>query len=89
MNSYLTVRGNDTSEISDEYYLLEYSDWTYDSMDNTFNNVGKMKDKPQNMVVMKDGMITKYHFKDTIGMQFGLNYISKEEKQKITEAYHK
>lgn len=38
---------------------------------------------------MKDGMITQYVFKDQVGVDIELLFIGKEEKQKITEAYHK
>ena len=85
----LTIGGNNTSEINGEYYLLEYSDWTYDSRDNIFNKVEKLADKPKDIVVMKDGVITKHYLEYTIGIQLGLKFVSKEEKQKIMEAYHK
>ena len=85
----LTIDGNNTSEINGEYYLLEYSDWTYNSKDNIFNKVEKLADKPKDIVVMKDGVITKHHLEDTIGIQLGIKFVSKEEKQKIMEAYHK
>ncbi len=85
----LTIDGNNTSEINGEYYLLEYSDWTYNSKDNIFNKVEKLADKPKDIVVMKDGVITKHHLKDTIGIKLGIKFVSKEEKQKIMEAYHK
>lgn len=38
---------------------------------------------------MKDGVITKHHFENKIGIQLGLKFVSKEEKLRITETYHK
>ena len=67
--------------MSGEYYLLEYSDWNFEN--------DELKDKPKDIVVMKDGVITKHHFEDTIGIQLGIKFVSKEEKQRITETYHK
>lgn len=75
--------------MSGEYYLLEFADWNHESHINLFDKNNEFRDKPKDIVVMKDGVITKHHFENTIGMQFGLKFVSKEEKQKITEAYHK
>lgn len=75
--------------MSGEYFLLEFADWNHESHINLFDKNNEFRDKPKDIVVMKDGVITKHHFENTIGMQFGLKFVSKEEKQKITEAYHK
>ena len=75
--------------MSEEYYLLEFADWNFENTTDLFYKNNELKDKPKDIVVMKDGVITKHHFEDTIGMQLGIKFVSKEEKQKITEAYHK
>ena len=75
--------------MSGEYYLLEYSDWNFESSTDLFDKNDELKDKPKDIVVMKDGVITKHHFENKIGIQLGLKFVSKEEKQRITEAYHK
>ena len=75
--------------MSGEYYLLEYSDWNFESHTDLFDKKEELKDKPKDIVVMKDGVITKHHFENKIGIQLGLKFVSKEEKQRITEAYHK
>ena len=75
--------------MSGEYYLLEFADWNFESLTDLFDKNDELKDKPKDIVVMKDGVITKHHFEDTIGIQLGIKFVSKEEKQKITEAYHK
>lgn len=75
--------------MSGEYYLLEYSDWNFENTTDLFDKNDELKDKPKDIVVMKDGVITKHHLEDTIGIQLGLKFVSKEEKQRITEAYHK
>ena len=75
--------------MSGEYYLLEFADWNFESLTDLFDKNDELKDKPKDIVVMKDGVITKHHFEDTIGIQLGIKFVSKEEKQKIMEAYHK
>ena len=75
--------------MSGEYYLLEYSDWNFETTIDLVEKNNELRDKPKDIIVMKDGVITKHHFEDTIGLQLGLKFVSKEEKQKITEAYHK
>ncbi len=75
--------------MSGEYYLLEFADWNFENTTDLFDKNDELKDKPKEIVVMKDGVITKHHFEKSIGTQLGIKFISKEEKQKITEAYHK
>ena len=75
--------------MSGEYYLLEFADWKFESPTDLFDKNDELKDKPKDIVVMKDGVITKHHFENKIGIQLGLKFVSKEEKQRITEAYHK
>ena len=75
--------------MSGEYYLLEYSDWNFESSTDLFDKNDELKDKPKDIVVMKDGVITKHHFENKIGIQLGLKFVSKEEKLRITETYHK
>lgn len=75
--------------MSGEYYLLEFSNWTLDSKENILDEIERLHDKSKTFVVMKDGMITQYVFKDQVGVDIELLFIGKEEKQKITEAYHK
>ncbi|MEJ8768598.1 DUF2225 domain-containing protein [Prevotella sp. HCN-7019] len=75
--------------MSGEYYLLEFADWNHKSPTDLFDKNNELKDKSKDIVVMKDGVITKHHFENKIGMQLGLKFVSKEEKQKITEAYNK
>ena len=75
--------------MSGEYYLLEFVDWKFESPTDLFDKNDELKDKPKDIVVMKDGVIAKHHLEDTIGIRLGFKFVSKEEKQKITEAYHK
>ena len=76
-------------DMSGEYYLLECSDWNFECPTDLFDKNDELKDMPKDIVVMKDGVITKHHFEKSIGAQLGLKFVSKEEKQKITETYHK
>ena len=69
--------------------MLELEDWNFENTTDLFDKNDELIDKPKDIVVMKDGVITKHHLEDTIGIQLGIKFVSKEEKQKITEAYHK
>lgn len=75
--------------MSGEYYLLEYEDWNQDAASSVFDKDKKLKGKPKTIVVMKDGVISKHNFEDTIGVQFGLKFVTKAVKAKITAAYNK
>jgi tetratricopeptide (TPR) repeat protein len=72
-----------------EYNLLEFSDWNQDSNTSLFDKNEELRGKPKDIVVMKDGVISRHHFENTIGVQFGIKPISKEERKKIDEAYKK
>ncbi len=75
--------------MSGVYYLLEYEDWNQEVVTSLSVTVEEFKGKPQTIVVMKDGVISKHYFENTIGVQFGLEIVGKEEKARITEAYNK
>ena len=74
--------------MSGQYYLLEFGDWNFLSTKNLFDKNTELQGKPKDIVVMKDGAITKYHFEDKIGCQIGIKYVGKEEKQHIVELYN-
>ena len=75
--------------MSGQYYLLEYEAWSIYSIENLFEKNVSMRGKPKDIVVMKDGMISKHHFEDQIGGRISLKYVGKEEKQRIVDAYEK
>lgn len=75
--------------LSGEYYFLEVEDWTFDSTNSLLDKLVELQGKPKTIVLMKDGVISKHHFKDAFGAEMGLKYITKEEKAQITEAYNK
>jgi len=71
------------------YYLLQYSGWGMDSAKNIFAEKKEQQSKPNDMVVMNNGVITKYHLSNLRGCEFGLKYIGKEEKLHLDKAYNK
>ena len=75
--------------MSGQYYLLEFGDWNVLSTKNLFEKNKELQGKPKDIVVMKDGVITKYHFEDKIGCQIEMKYVGKEEKRRIVESYNK
>ena len=75
-----------------ESVVLEFADWTIESENNIpdfglFGEYVSMKDEPKTLVVMKDGIISQYHFENAIGVQLGYKYVGEQEKQRILNAY--
>lgn len=75
--------------MSGEYYLLEYEDWDQEAASSLFDKNVELRGKPKTIVVMKDGVISKHYFENTIGAQLKLKFVSKDEKAQITAAYNK
>ena len=70
-----------------EYVLLEFDDWREDSPVSLFDKSAEYKGKPKDIVVLKDGVISKHHFEDMIGVQFGVKEITHEERERINQLY--
>ena len=75
--------------MSGQYYLLEFGDWNIYSTKNLFDKNTELQGKPKDIVVMKDGAITKHHLEDKVDCQISLKYVGKEEKQRIVKSYKK
>ena len=73
--------------MSGQYYLLEFGDWNIYSIENLFDKNIELQGKPKDIVVMKDGAITK--LEDKVDCQISLKYVGKEEKQRIVESHNK
>jgi tetratricopeptide (TPR) repeat protein len=88
-----TVAKGDTPALqqgmSGEYVLLEYADWTQESPTSIFDIVKETRGKPKDIVVLKDGVISKHHFEDVVGVRIVLKQVTEEERQRINEAYEK
>jgi tetratricopeptide (TPR) repeat protein len=86
-----TVNNGDTPAsaqgMSGEYVLLEFADWNQDSETSLFDRADEMRQSPKDIVVMKDGEISRHHFENKLGITFGVKQITKEEKQQINQAY--
>ena len=81
-----------TAGMTGESVVLEFADWTIESENNIvdfglFREYITTKDEPKTIVVMKDGVISQYHFENTIGVQIGYKYVGEQEKQRILKAY--
>lgn len=70
-----------------EYILLEYNEWTQDSPSSLFVTNEELKDKPKYILVMKDGLIMKHYFENTIGANLGIKIVDKKEKLMINDVY--
>ena len=75
--------------MSGKYILLEFADWTQDSPKSLFEKNSELAGHPKDIVVMKDGVITRHHFENTIGVQFGLECVGAVEKENINKLYLK
>ena len=73
--------------MSGEYVLLEFADWNQDSDVSLFARADELRQSPKDIVVMKDGVISRHHFESKLGISFGVKPITKEEKQQINQAY--
>ena len=86
-----TVTGEDTPAaqqgMSGEYILLEFGDWTQDSPTSLFDKNNALRGQPKDIVVIKDGVINRYHFENVIGVQLGIKQVGTEEKSLISEQY--
>lgn len=70
-----------------EYILLEFADWTENSPVSLFDKNAEYKGKPKDIVVLKDGVISKHHFEDVMGVQLGVKEITKEDRERINQLY--
>ena len=71
-----------------QYVVLEYEDWNQDLYYSVFEKNEILRGKPKDILVMQNGIISKYHFESLIGARFGLKWVGMEEKQRIDKAYH-
>ena len=73
--------------MSGEYILLEFADWNQDSDISLFARADELRQSPKDIVVMKDGVISTYHFDGKLGITFGVKQMTKEEKNQINQTY--
>lgn len=73
--------------LSGEYILLAFADWNQDSEQSLFSKVDELLQSPKDLVLMKDGVVSLHHFENRLGFNFGVKQMTKEEKQKVNQAY--
>ena len=73
--------------MSGEYILLEFENWDETSPVSLYDKTKELQGKPKDIVVLKDGIITKHHFENSIGAQLGIKQITKEERKQINQLY--
>ncbi len=71
-----------------EYYLLALESWEMLQPSSIVDYVKELQGKPKNIIVMKDDIISKYYFEDSMGLKTGFKYIDKEKANKIAEKYY-
>jgi tetratricopeptide (TPR) repeat protein len=86
-----TVVDGDTpakqKDMKGEYILLEFADWTENSRSSLLVKHKDFQGKPKDIVVLKDGVITRHHFENAIGVQLGIKQICEDERQRINQLY--
>ena len=85
-----TVKANgyaETQGLSGEYILLEFADWRPDSETSIFDRATELKESPKDLLLMKDGVISRHHFENKLGFTFGVKQVTREEQQKIHQSY--
>ena len=73
--------------MSGEYVLLEFAEWNQDSPGSLYDMADQLRQSPKDIVVMKDGAISRHHFENKMGLFFDVKPVTKEEKQAINKAY--
>ena len=85
---YTVTFDGETPELSGEYIVLEFSNWSIDSTELLFDVRDEMKGKTvPNVLMMKDGMIIKHVMKDG-SVSLHLKEVGKKEKARIKKQYH-
>ena len=72
--------------IQENLYGIKHQDvaLTYSLIENKFDEVGNL---PKEIVLIKDGVISKHHFEKKMGARINSKFIEKEEKKQLIEAY--
>ena len=72
-----------------EYVVLDYCGWHIGEelvFEDKFKEVNKL---PKDIVIIKDGVISKHHFEGRMGARVKTKDILKEEKQRLKESYER
>ena len=72
-----------------EYVVLEFCGWHIGDEQSFVKTFNAYQTQPKDIVVIKDGIITKHHFEAKIGAWIKTKDLTKEEKQLLKEAYEK
>ena len=85
------VDGGPASEkgLSGDYYLLEMGDWNCAKAltMNMNDEISRLTGKAKDIVIMKDGIVSRHHFDDKMGVQYILRKVPAEAKAEVEAAY--
>lgn len=73
--------------LSGEYYVLEFDIWNISTGGNLFKVNGELKGKPKDLVLAKDGVVSKHHFDDTIGADMMIKKVDNDETSSVRLLY--
>lgn len=76
--------------LNGNYSVLSFADWTIETDSKDFFKIcNEMKDNPITLTFYKDGEIREEYFEDKIGIDFYIEKIEEQKKQKIIKVYRK
>ena len=70
-----------------EYVLLEYGNWSQNSLQSIFNVISELKDCPKTITVMNNDTIEQHCFDGFMGVIIGLKCETEEKKLYINKTY--
>lgn len=70
-----------------EYVLLEYADWTQDSLSSLWDKNEELRGKPKTILVLKDDSVMQYNFEDSIGARLYMKCEYEGKKKFINKKY--
>lgn len=70
-----------------EYVLLEYADWTQDSLISLWDKNDELKGMPKTILVLKDDTVMQYKFENQIGAILNMKCEYEGKKKFINKKY--
>ncbi len=88
-----TIVGDDSPAaklgLNGDYVIYKFGDWHFDCPINILEVNERLRGKPKDVVLYKDGEILQHHFEDQIGIDLEIKVVGSEKKKQIEDAYKK
>ena len=70
-----------------DYAILSLTGWNVADRGSFFKNLDSQAGKPIDIIVMRDGVFSKHHFDDKIGVTFYVKQVGKDERIRTLRAF--